>query len=330
MNIVYNSDENYIKYASVSIVSLLENNRSQRDINIYILGNGISGRSRETLSGLVHSYGTGRSIAYIDISDMEKKVRELSGRDVEVGRFSFTALGRIFAPELIAADRLLYIDCDTVIDGDMSPVYDMKLPKPYIAAMAPEPTIYPEVKERLGLSRQEPYFNAGVILMDAEAWRREGILKKAAEYMRRSGDKLEFADQDILNVVLKGLVRPLPQRYNFFSGYYYRRFGGLTKLFPGYAGTETRESFEAARKKPVLIHFAGDERPWIAGSRSPYRRLYKGYKQLSPWRDEPDIGGQRAYMLFYHFVDLITLVCPELRRLISEIYYWKRFKKGKD
>ena len=330
MNIVYNCDENYIKYASVSIVSLLENNRDCMELRIYMLDNGIHEESRKRLRQTVLSYGPGRDIVYIDISDIEGRILERSGKGLEPGRFGFTAFGRLFAPELIDEDRLLYIDSDTVINGELSPVFELELSSPYIAAMAPEPTIYPQVRKRLGIPEKEPYFNSGVILMDAAAWRREEILSLALDYMKSCGGELEFPDQDILNVILRGRTRPLSQTYDFFSGYYYRSYNDLCRLYPGYGENESREGLEAAKRQPVLVHFAGDERPWIAGSRSPYLELYRRYRELSPWKDEPDVEGHRLYMLFYHVVNLVTRMAPGLRRFISEIYYRKRFSKDRD
>lgn len=329
MNIVYNCDDNYIKYASVSMASLLENNREEAHIHIYMLTAGpISENSKKGLHDLIEGYGSGRELSLRDISDIKELIKERGGADFDTGRFGTAALGRIFAPELIPeAGRLLYIDSDTLVNGSLSHMYRMRFSGGRIAAMAMEPTIYPEVRAAIGFSEEEPYFNSGVILMDAEAWRREDITGRACRIISEYKGELRFPDQDILNRVLKGRVQRLPQRYNFFSGYYYRRYSDLAKV-PGFSEECSRESFLRAKRKPVIIHFAGDERPWIAGNLSPYRGLYRSYRRLSPWRDEPDIRGRRAYMLFYHLVNVMTFICPGLREMISRIYYIRRF--GKD
>ncbi|HIU88187.1 MAG TPA: glycosyltransferase family 8 protein [Candidatus Avilachnospira avistercoris] len=331
MDIVYNCDEKFIGYAAVSIVSLLENNREEPDIHIHILSNGISSASMERLSAMAASYEAEdrrRSLSFLDIGDMEEMLRQRTGTEVSVGRFSYTALGRIFASELIKeVSRLLYIDSDTLVLGGLSELYGLSL-SGCLAAMAIEPTIYSEVKIAAGLSEEEPYFNSGVILMDAEGLRREHMAEKAVSYIRSSSGSFSFADQDILNHVLRGRVKVMPQRFNFFSGYYYRSYESLIRLYPGFSEGGAKEDFKAAKKRPVIVHFAGDERPWIEGNFCPYRRKYRSYKALTPWRDEPDIKGRRAYMLFYHMVNLATAMAPGLRELISKAYYQMKVRKS--
>lgn len=331
MDIVYNCDEKFVPYGAVSIASLLENNREEREICIHMLSNGISEASRRKLCSMVKAYeikeATGekepcrREIRFIDISDIGSRLEEVLGKDMELGRFGATALGRLFAPELIReADRLLYIDSDTVINGSLRELYELELRGDELCAMALEPTIYKEVKEQAGLKAEEPYFNSGVILMDARAWRKLDVPGLISSFMSDRG-KLKFPDQDILNGVFGRRALVLPQRFNFFSGYYYQSYKELVRLFPGFAESGSKEDFEKAKRAPVILHFAGDERPWIAGNLNPYRKLYRGYRELTPWRDVPDMEGKRGYMLFYHAVNMATAAFPPFRRIISGIYY---------
>lgn len=57
LNIVLASDENYVPYLSVCIVSLLENNINNfNKINLFLLENEIKDDSKEELSKLVNAY----------------------------------------------------------------------------------------------------------------------------------------------------------------------------------------------------------------------------------------------------------------------------------
>ena len=56
MNIVYVSNENYVRHLAVSVVSLLENNEAEEEIKIYVISTGISELSKPKLNKLVHSY----------------------------------------------------------------------------------------------------------------------------------------------------------------------------------------------------------------------------------------------------------------------------------
>lgn len=70
----------------------------------------------------------------------------------------------------------------------------------------------------------------------------------------------------------------------------------------------------------------GDERPWIAGNRNKYRRQFAYYKKLSPWKEDPPVKGQRLYMLCYHILNVITLLCPWFRILFSKLIGINKYK----
>ena len=100
----------------------------------------------------------------------------------------------------------------------------------------------------------------------------------------------------------------------------------MTKVY-GANLSYTKEDLKEAKKRPVVLHFAGDERPWCIGSHNPYKRAYFYFKEKTPFRDAPLEGGKKLYMLIYHMMDLVTVVCPRVRKLISEYYINKAYKR---
>lgn len=79
-----------------------------------------------------------------------------------------------------------------------------------------EPTIYPSIKEEIGLLSEAPYFNSGVLLIDMTRWREENAQKQLLDFYCSMGGKLFAGDQDTINGALKGRIKPLSPRYNFF------------------------------------------------------------------------------------------------------------------
>ena len=92
----------------------------------------------------------------------------------------------------------------------------------------------------------------------------------------------------------------------------------LVKNTPEY-GIITKEEYKLAAKHPVIIHFAGDERPWNKGCLNYYKKAYDKYAALSVWEDKR-VSGKRIYMFFYHLMNLSTVFIPSLRRRISRMY----------
>ena len=56
MNIVYASDEGYCQHMAVSIVSLIEHNKSEQ-LTFHILSDGISMEKEDQLRAMVRGYG---------------------------------------------------------------------------------------------------------------------------------------------------------------------------------------------------------------------------------------------------------------------------------
>lgn len=99
-------------------------------------------------------------------------------------------------------DRLLYLDIDIMIAGDIKKLWDIDVTGYEYAA----------VKEKYGCWLIRPdYFNAGMLLLNMQEIRRTGLLEKARELIRTK--KLLFADQ---SAIFKATTRKklIPRIYN--------------------------------------------------------------------------------------------------------------------
>ena len=239
-------------------------------------------------------------------------------------------MGRLFAADLLPAGvrRVLYLDCDTVVLKPLRRLWETKLSLPGAAgtgsvmAAVQEPTIYEEVKQYLDLGEKDPYFNAGVLLIDLKQWRKEDLTRKVLAYYTGIAEQSLFNDQDALNGLLKGRIRTLSPRWNFFTNYRYFRYDTLCRMQPSYRRIP-EEVFRKAKRYPAVIHYAGDERPWRAGAMNFYGRAYEQYLAMTPWRGTPKEKGKELYLLLYHMMDLVTPVFPFVREVISKAYVRK-------
>lgn len=99
-------------------------------------------------------------------------------------------------------DKLLYLDIDIMIAGDIKQLWDIDVTGYEYAA----------VKEKYGCWLIRPdYFNAGMLLLNMERVRETGLLGKARELIRTK--KLLFADQ---SAIFKATTRKklIPRIYN--------------------------------------------------------------------------------------------------------------------
>ena len=346
MNIVYVSNEGYARHLGVSLCSLYDSNVDEERLEVFILDTGITPESRGKLKEIARSFG--RVLTFIELKDLKERfaagIPVGQGRGsagdaavtLDTGRFDVSIMGRLFAADLLPAGvrRILYLDCDTVILKPLRRLWETKLSLSgaagkektagtgFVMAAVQEPTIYSEVKEYLDLGKEEPYFNAGVLLIDLKQWRKEDLTRKVLEYYSGIAEQSLFNDQDALNGLLKGRIRTLSPRWNFFTNYRYFRYDTLCRMQPSYRRIP-EEVFRKAKRYPAVIHYAGDERPWRAGAMNFYGRAYEQYLAMTPWRGTPKEKGKELYLFLYHMMDLVTPVFPFVREAISKAYVRK-------
>ena len=244
-------------------------------------------------------------------------LRERIGYEVDTGGFDISIMLRLFMGDMLpeTVERVLYLDCDTVVLQSLKHLWKENLEGSIVGAVM-EPTIYETVKETIDLGEEDPYYNSGVLLVDLKQWREQEIQKKLLEFWKSRGGKLFASDQDVINGTLKGQIHTLMPRYNFFTNYRYFSYRELVHLGKTYKAVTPRE-LQIAKKHPSIIHYMGDERPWIAGNLNHYRRAYELYLAKTPWAGAAKEHGKRTYMLAYHMLDYATAICPPVRRMVS-------------
>jgi lipopolysaccharide biosynthesis glycosyltransferase len=317
MNVVYASNDGYARHLGVSLYSLLEHNKEADKIHIYILSMGLSEEIKNRLLGIGAQFE--RQVTVLELGDLKERF----SYEVDTGGFDLSIMARLFVGEVLplTEDRVLYLDCDTAVCSSLKRLWEMDLDSCMVGAVM-EPTIYPAVKKTIGLLPEDPYFNSGVLLIDLNRWRKENAQKLLLDFYSSRGGKLFAGDQDTINGALKGRIKPLPPRYNFFTNYRYFRYSHLTKLSSVYQ-TITKKSFQEAKKHPVILHYMGDERPWKKGNLNHYRKVYDHYLSLTPWADTPKEEGGCLYMVLYHLMDYATFLCPPIRDLVSRHFGMK-------
>ena len=311
MDIVYASNDLYARHLAVSMISLFDRNQQAEEITVYVLSVGITEESRQKLQKIADQYH--RNLELLDLTD----IRDRFDYEIDTRGFDISAMSRLFIGTLLprTVKRVLYLDCDTVVVQSIGKLWNLDL-KGHVAGAVMEPTIYQVVKQEIGLEEQDPYFNSGVLLIDLERWRADGAEKRLLDFYGSKNGSLFACDQDTINGALKGEILPMTPRYNFFTNYRYFSYRELTHLGKTYKAVTPRE-LQIAKQHPSIIHYMGDERPWIAGNLNHYRRAYELYLAKTPWAGAPKQEGKRAYMLAYHMLDYATAVCPPVRRIVS-------------
>lgn len=244
INICYALNEGYVDYCRVSMVSLLENNRDSK-ITFHILTDQLSDNAQTRLSNVAQPYGSDVKIYYMDDS-------KLKGQKTSWSKYSWY---RVFAPDVIDENvkELLYLDCDVVVMGNISDIFNRKDANWSVAAVDDYMTIFPDLFKRVGYEQAKGYFCAGVLMMNLDYFRKHNLSDTILRFALENPEKIQFPDQDALNCVSKDSRIRLPLKYGILDPFY--RDVRFARKF----AEEVKESID----DPRIVHYAGCA-PWIA------------------------------------------------------------------
>lgn len=256
--IFFASDINYLPFLSVTLQSLKENANKKYLYKIYILHNDVE--EFDQLAILEYN-DTNFTVEFVDINKKLDEVKNgLQLRDYYSGATYY----RIFIANMFPEyDKAIYLDCDTVVLGDISKLYKYNLKNNYVGAITDKvvssnPIFKKYCKEVLGV-KPSNYFNAGILLMNLKKFREEDFYEKFKDLLLEY--KFRVAqDQDYLNVLCKDQVLYLPYSWNTMP------IGGEEK------------------KTPNIIHYNLTLKPWHYAD-IPYAKYFWNYVKNNVYGD---------------------------------------------
>lgn len=313
MNIVYTVDNNFVPQLAAGMCSIMENNRASEQIDFYVIGLGISDKSKQMLNNFAELYN--RKITIIEMQE----IKSYLDFEFDTSGWSDIVLARLLIGDILPDDveRVLYLDGDTIVRGNLDELWEIDMKHCVIGASI-EPTVPKDRLKNLDMAETDFYVNAGVLLIDLAKWRKEDIGNKIIEFYKARGGKLFANDQDAINGALKGRILPISPKYNFCNIYNQYPYRYLKKLM-GPAKYFSEKVFKEAVANPVIIHYLGEERPWRAGNTHKYRKDYKNYLDRTPWKDTKDEQGWKIYFLCWRIFNIFMKPFPAVRYNIINI-----------
>lgn len=248
-------DDNYIFQTATAITSMVETKAPESIYKIHIICASLTEENEQVFQRFENDH------VHIHI------IRQDANRYAHLHTFaegaycvaSVAALLKFVIPELIPdTDKVLYLDGDIIVRRDLSELYNHCLEGFYCGAVIDSGTMY---VHNAFIDSVDSYFNSGVMLLNLEKMRRDGISEKLFEAKRNSSDS-NLMDQNILNIVFNKAVRTLPVKYNFLPVNLIRSHQKwtLSQLNALYG---TQYHFESDLfKDAVIIHYSSKDKPW--------------------------------------------------------------------
>lgn len=205
-------DDNYVPFLLVTLESITANASKDFDYNFYVLNNGISPENVEKLNRYNHDNYK------VELVNVAKEMNQVGDTLHTRDYYSKTTYYRLFIPNMFTQfDKVLYLDCDIAVQGDISKLYSYDIGHNYVGAVVDEAvSLIPEfsayAKDFLGVHCSH-YFNAGILVMNLQQLRAINFETKFMNLL--SSYTFNVAqDQDYLNVICKDKVTYIPQIWN--------------------------------------------------------------------------------------------------------------------
>lgn len=282
LHLMIASDTNYAEFVSVVTASLFANNKEVfESITIHLFSNGIQVEMIDKIKKNIPAE-KGELLVY-DIQGIAAKL----GINVEGEPLSICSYARLLLTEYIDENvsRILYLDCDVIITGNLSDMWKTDLTDCLVAGTL-DAHMNSLPKTKIGLAENAEYINAGVLLINLDEWRKISIIEKFKNFISKYQGNVYHQDQGLINGVCSGHIKVLGPEYNMTSFFFSHPYK-LLKQFnnPFY----TKEELNNAKAHPAIIHFTEGflGRPWVKNCKHPFAKKFIEYHKMTPWSDVP-------------------------------------------
>lgn len=250
INIVFATDQNYLTYLSVCLLSLVDHATPHHNYDICILTGEDLDLSSFPLKQLTSHHVKIRFIT-IDLSHYPYDFsHHLTGHYTIATYFRFF-IGEIFRKY----QRILYLDTDIIILDDIAKLFAFDLQDKMFAGGADRCHFLPIDKDfnqyittTLGIPFAK-YFCAGIMLMDITKMHTAQILWRALQKLDELGHPI-LVDQDVLNALYADQTLALPVSWNVM----------WSVLLTG--SPKIKRAYRRQALPAQIIHYDSATKPW--------------------------------------------------------------------
>lgn len=319
--VVFAADNNYVPMLTTTIYSALSNASKEYFYDVVVLHRDIAGDNQATMQRFLGQFEN-MSLRFCDVSEHVHR-HDLSTNNPHI---SIETYYRFLIQEILPDyDKVLYLDSDLIIQGDISELYSVDLGNNLLAAAhdidflgnlnMKDGKRLTYAEKVLGMKNPYDYFQAGVLVLNTAEMRNLYSIETWLDYA--SDDSFIYNDQDVLNAHCEGRVTWLDYDWNVMIDCNNR----IANVF-SFAPASAFDAFNDSRNHEKIIHYAGFEKPWKLSScdRSAsywaYARQTPFYESLISKLMEPERAVPPSPLMMHEHA-----ISPEnsLRKIIDPI-----------
>ena len=272
------SDQNYIDYTYVTVLSISEHASKDNHYEIVILSSGVLEYKKQIFYELNSENFTVRFV------DMEKYIEQTGMNTFFLSRhISMATYFRYFIPEIFSDyDRVLYMDGDVIAQEDVADLFSFNMDGRMLGVVVEaDAPLFPESRKTYHTNQllidSDQYFCAGILLYNIPVCLAENLQENCFETQARLVNP-PLHDQDVLNSVTFGRNVVLPTRWHLMLWIYSaKNLDRLKQHSPA-----NHDDYSAAAETPALLHFGGSVKPWKNPS-LPFADLWWNVARKTPF-----------------------------------------------
>lgn len=279
INVVFASDENFLKYTATTLVSILKNMKTDRNLSVFVMTDAeISREGLEGISKLFRIRNFKFTNLIVDASQFAK-IKTTPG-------ISLATYYRLVMHDLLPADvdRVLYLDSDIIVRKCISEIYDTDLTGYLFAGV--QDSISKRYNDKFGAPLEAPHINAGVTLVNVRAVRDANFSDRINRYLDSHKYLITLGDQQIINGAFQREIKYIPATWNVHGSMFDRQWRSKNV---GINNTFTKAEIDAAVEDPAVIHYTFKRKPWMS-SEHPRTKEWFAYAQLTPFFEATSLG----------------------------------------
>ena len=253
MNIFTQGDNNFSEGIETLIVSLCKNNNFENH-HFYIMETNITTKNKNKILNLQKKYD-------VIISFLKPKGTEFK-KDLFINapRYNYEGMLRLLMHEYVPinVDRILYLDADIVVNGNIKDFYYQSFEGKHIVVHSTrrdgggnylydvECGLYNIIKIKLPVNTN--VFNNGVFLANLKLWRTDINEQLYIDFLTKNRDDIVLVDQDLMNLVFLEKAKKINNR-NYNCTY-------------NHTARLNRKEIKYIKKNVKIIHFVEKIKPW--------------------------------------------------------------------
>ena len=248
INIVFTTDKKYSPYLKVALKSLILNKDKDSIYNIYILSIDLNKKTQEELKTFKQNDVEIKAVP-LKLSMLKGKIRHRTF----CHHVSNADYFKFFIPEIFQNfDKILYLDSDILVLGDLFSLYNTDIQDKYIAAVK-RYDFSPKLKKDI--------FNCGVMLYNNKKWQEDNISQKIVNTINENKKNTTITQYPFNKVIKKKGVKLISPLYNnivlpeadFSLSLYKKNYSPFC---------DTIKDYNDLKNKTIIVHFAGIQKPW--------------------------------------------------------------------